>query len=355
MAIYDANGNELYSEKNPLYDLEDIRTDRLLVWHDEFDKPTIDTSKWTNVYGDYRGYCWNSSDPMRNRATGDGMSYWTAKDYPNAVSDYSGAYICTNNLFEFRYGLIETKMRFPNASPHHTTFWTLGACSETISRGDSSLYDMDKGVKFPSCGEIDIAEFDNGTAGARTHWSTGGFDTTSTVTTGGNVASLTNSPTDWHIYGCEWTATTISFYVDRVLAGTWSVSNATVNSWNPFKIPHYLIFNCISALSGAISWNIAKTDVAWVRVYAPQYVTEYITETAISISATLSISVGDRTYLEPTFTPENPSDMTIRWESGNTEICTCYGGMVIGVGAGTTIVKAVTKHGCTAFCVVTVS
>jgi beta-glucanase (GH16 family) len=354
MATYNINGN-IISPDDYLLGLEGLLTDRLLIWHDEFDAPQIDTEKWSNVYGNYRNYNWNSKDMMRNISSGKGMSLWTAKDHPNEVSDYSGAYITTDNKFEFRYGRIEAKMRFTNASPHHVTFWTLGACEETINTGEKSMYDNTKGVKFPSCGEIDIAEYNNGTVGARTHWATNGFDTETTAAQGGNINSLTSTPSEWHIYACEWTADTISFYVDGVQKGTWDTSNATVNGWNPFKIPHFLIFNCISSLGGTINWDIAKTDVAWVRVYAPLGVTEYITETAITIPTTLSIAVGERSYLTPTFTPENPSDMTIRWESYNENVAICYGGMVTGIGAGSTMVKATTRHGCVAFCKVTVS
>lgn len=353
MALYNYLG-ERFTQDYDTSVLEDLQEDRLLIWHDEFKSPTIDTNKWSNIYGNYRDYNWNSQDMMRNISSGDGMSFWTAKDYPNSVSDYSGAYISTKGLFEFQYGRIEAKIRFPSATPHHTTFWTLGACGETLSVSETDLYDATKGVLFPSCGEIDIAEYDNGTVGARTHWSSDGFDT-DTYASGGNVLSLTSNPADWHIYACEWTETAITFYVDETQMGTWSISNATVSGWNPFMHPHYLILDCISALSGTITWDVAKTDVAWIRVYAPEDVTEYIEETAISIDSTLSISVGDRSWLEPTFTPEIPSDMTIRWESGNEEICTCHGGMVIGVGVGTTIVKAVSKHGLTAFCTVTVT
>lgn len=353
MAIYDINGNPLVYDD--LSNLEDLLTDRLLIWHDEFDTVNLDTDKWSNVYGNYRNYNWNSKDMMRNIASGGGMSFWTAKDYPNEVSNFSGAYIHTNNKFEFRYGRIEAKMRFPSASPHHTTFWTLGACGEVLSTGETSLYNDTSGVKFPSCGEIDIAEFDNGSVGARTHWATNGFDETAMAATGGNIASLTDSPTSWHIYSCEWTDQEIKFYVDGVEKGSWYVANATVNDWNPFRIPHYLIFDCISALNGTITWDVAKTDVKWVRVYAPVGVTEYIKETNLSIPVTLSISVNQRSYLEPTFTPSNPSDMTIEWQSGNENVCTCYGGMVIGIGTGTTIVSAKTRHGFTAFCKVTVS
>jgi len=349
--IYDINGKVIIQEET----LEDLLPDRLLIWHDEFDQPTIDLTKWKNVYGDYRGYNWNSEDIMRNISSGKGMSFWTAKDYPKEYTDFSGAYICTNNLFEFRYGRIEAKIRFPSATPHHTTFWTLGACDDVISTGEDTRYDESKGVKFPSCGEIDIAEYDNGTVGARMHWDSNGFDHDNGYASGGNVASLTSTPSDWHIYACEWTESSIKFYVDGVLKGTWDTSNATVNGWNPFKIPHYLVLDCISALSGTINWDIAKTDVKWVRVYAPVGVTEYIKETAISIPATASISVGQRYYLDQTFTPANPSDMTLKWESYNPDIATCYGGMVIGVSAGTAIIKVTTRHNCVAFCKVTVS
>lgn len=349
--IYNLSGSVVVAGDSVL---EDLLPNRLLVWHDEFLEPVIDETKWSNVYGNYRGYNWNSKDIMRNISSGDGMSFWTAKDYPKEYTDFSGAYISTNNKFEFRYGRIEAKIRFPSATPHHTTFWTLGACEEVISVGEDAQYDESKGVHFPSNGEIDIAEYDNGTVGARMHWASDGFDGT-TYTSGGNINSLTNTPSDWHIYSCEWTADKIVFYVDGVQKGTWNTSNAKVGDWNPFQIPHFLVLDCISALDGTINWDIAKTDCKWVRVYAPVGVTEYIKETAISIPATASISVGQRYYLDQTFTPANPSDMTLKWESYNPDIATCYGGMVIGVFAGTAIIKVTTRHNCVAFCKVTVS
>ena len=350
--LYNIDGNVIIKGDTVL---EDLLPNRLLIWHDEFSEPIIDSTKWKNVYGDYRGYNWNSKDVMRNISSGDGMSFWTAKDFPKQYADFSGAYISTNNLFEFRYGRIEAKLRFPSATPHHTTFWTLGACEEVISIGEDSRYDESKGVKFPSNGEIDIAEYDNGSVGARVHWSSNGFDHDDGYVTGGNIASLTSTPSNWHIYACEWTENAITFYVDGVQKGTWNTSNGKVGDWNPFQIPHFLVLDCISALGGTITWDIAKTDCKWIRVYAPVGVTEFIKETAISIPDTVSISVGQRYYLTPTFTPTNPSDMTIKWESYNEEVATCYGGMIIGISSGTTIIKATTKHNCVAFCKVTVA
>jgi uncharacterized protein YjdB len=111
----------------------------------------------------------------------------------------------------------------------------------------------------------------------------------------------------------------------------------------------------VFSIGNTPTWDVAQTDVAWVRVYAPTSVTEYIAETGISIDATASISVGERKWLEPSFTPSNPSDMTLKWLSHNEEIVTCYGGMLIGVASGTTYVQCTTKHGYTALCKVTVS
>lgn len=349
--IYDIDGNQIY----PLSDTEglsDLLPNRLLVWHDEFKTSEIDKTKWWNVYSkDY------AKDLRLVTATGDGLQYRTIKDYrPNSGQAYSSPELFTTGLFDFMYGRIEAKIKFPNANPHHSTFWTLGSNYIRIPVEEGVVYDGTKGVSFPSCGEIDIAEFDNGSVGARTHWSSGGFDTSSNYQTGGNINSLNSSPTDWHIYSCEWTDESITFYVDGVQKGSWDTSNSVVNGWNPFKHPHSIILNCIPAATGTPTWDIAQTEVAFVRVYAPADVTEYIPETAISIPSSASIAVGERHWLgTPTFTPSNPSDMTVKWLSHNEGIVTCYGGMLIGVSAGTTYVQATSKRGFTSLCKVTVS
>lgn len=349
--VYDINGNPLIDDDSTSC-LEDLLPGRLLIWHDEFNKPEIDETKWMHIYSkDY------AKDLRLVTETGNGLTYRTIKDYrPNSGQAYSSPELMTNGLFEFMYGRIEAKIKFPSNNPYHSTFWTLGANFERLSVQEGQTYDETKGVLFPSCGEIDIAECDNATVGARTHWSSGGFDTTSAYQTGGNISTLTATPTEWHIYSCEWTDSSITFYVDGVQKGTWNTSNATVNGWNPFNHPHFIILNCIPAVSGTPSWDIAQTQVKWVRVYAPSNVTEKIVETEISIPSAKSISVGERSWLgTPTFTPPNPSDMTVEWLSHNDDIVTCYGGMLIGVSVGTTYVQAKSKHGYVSLCKVTVS
>ncbi len=358
MSVYDVDGN-IICPADDTEDLEDLIPNRLLVWHDEFRDSKVDTDKWNHVYG--RGststYMTYAENLAKVTEVADGLSYKAIKDYPKPSDgiNYSCAYLNTLKRFEFMYGRIEAKMRFPSQSPHHSTFWTLGSCVQRESVSQFVTWKSDEGVLFPSCGEIDIAEYNDGSVGARTHWSSGGFDTENVYQTGGNIASLTTTPTSWHIYSCEWTNSSITFYVDGVQKGSWNTSNGAVSGWNPFNHPHFLILNCIVSLSGEQSWDIAQTDVAWVRVYAPVGITEYIPETGISIDSVASISVGERKWLEPTFTPANPSDMTLNWLSHNENIVTCYGGMLIGMSAGTTFVQCTTKHGYTALCKVTVS
>lgn len=352
--VYDIDGNPLVTGGGESTEgLEDLLTDRLLIWHDEFNKPEIDKTKWNNIGSvDYA----EDLDLVAN--SNHGLQYRAIKDYRkgNNNKPWSSAYLSTSNLFEFKYGRLEAKIKFTSEAVHHSTFWTLGANFERLSNGDGVAYDETKGVLFPSCGEIDIAEFHNGTVGCRTHWSSDGLDATTNYSTGGNIADITSTPSDWHIYACEWTEESIGFYVDGVHKTSFRLPGATVNGYNPFMHPHFIILNCVSATAGAPQWDIAETQVAWVRVYAPVGVTEKVVETAISIQATETLAVGERKWLgTPTFTPSNPSDMTVRWLSHNDDIVTCNGGMLIGVSAGTTFVQAISKHGYTALCKVTVT
>lgn len=356
--IYNYTGDVIIPESE-LEGLEDLQPNRLLIWHDEFNGNEIDKQKWYWVIGS--GTTNQNLVYAKNidkvASVHGGLTYRCIKDNPNIGNnfEYSSAYLCTKNLFEFMYGRVEAKIKFPSLSNHHTTFWTLGANNYKKETGEFTPWDGNAGVKFPSCGEIDIAEFNDNSVGARMHWASDGFDGTA-YASGGNVDSLTNTPNDWHIYAAEWDASKIEFFVDGVSKGSWDTSNANVNGWNPFNHPHYIILNCIISLDGNASWDVAETNVAWVRVYAPKNVTEYITETGISISASESIAIGERKWLgTPIFTPSNPSDMTVNWLSHNEDIVTCYGGMLIGIGAGTTYVQANSKHGHTIFCKVTVS
>ena len=348
---YDVNGLEVFS-KSP--DLPDIVEGRTLIWHDEFDGNTLDNSKWNKYWG-LSSY--NTIYPLDNSEVAkvsDGqLDFSSIKNYPYSNADYSSAYIHTRERFEFRYGLIEAKIKFSSESIYHATLWTLGANSYRLCTNEDVAWDSTVGMNFPSCGEIDIAEaYDNSKVEACTHWSDRKDGTAYNSST---VRRLTSDPDEWHIYGCEWTDTTISFYCDRVLIGSWNISNAITNGYNPFTLPHYLIFNCLPKLNGTPTGNDVHHYCQWVRVYAP--VGETLTEaTAISLDqSTMNLSVGEIGYLTQTFTPSYVSDMTTFWTTSDPSVCTCYGGKIIAKGSGSAIVTATSKNGYSASCTVTVS
>ena len=357
--VYDVNGNQLSQaydiDGNELLSgLDDLLPNRLLIWHDEFDGTAVDSEKWDHEFGYYNAnryymykddlahnaYCENSILHINNK-----------KDSTMPNTSWTGAFIHTNNLFEFRYGMIEAKMKFPtNTNVYHSTFWTLGANYERICDVDTTG-DETKGVLPSTCGEIDIAEADNGTVTTTKHWAT---PSTNSHKNGGH-ATITSDSANWHIYGCEWTEDTISIYLDRVLINTWNVSNATTEGFNAFRLPHFLMINQNPALSGTQTQDFLETLVDWVRVYAPVGVTNYIEETGISIESAISLSAGDTHLLTGVFTPSNPSDMTLLWESDDPSVAICYGGKVTAISAGTAHITCRTKHGYTATCTVTVS
>lgn len=345
---YDIEQNDLLSG------LDDIVPGRLLVWHDEFDGSVVDSQKWGHLYGYYPAYRYYmyQNDLSHNAFCQDGsLHYNNIKDSDMPLTDWTGAFIWTNNLFEFRYGLIEAKMKFPDNPVYHSTLWTMGAGYERIC-SPNEVTDASKGFLWASCGEIDIAEADNGTVSTTKHWADN-LETNHHVS--GGHAELTSDAAGWHIYGCEWTEDYIKVYCDRILKGTFAISDADVGAFNAFRRPHFLMFNQLPQLNGTQTQNSLETQVDWVRVYAPVGVTEYIEETAVSIPASVSLAVGDTHLLTPEFTPSNPSDMTVNWVSSNESVAICYGGKITAIAQGTATITATSKHGKTASCAVTIA
>ena len=357
---YNISGNVLLSafdlEKNDLLSgLEDIVPGRLLVWHDEFDGSVVDSQKWDHLYGyytSYRYYMYQNNLAHNAFCQNGNLHYNNIKDSDMPLSDWTGAFIWTNNLFEFRYGLIEAKIKFPDNSSYHSTLWTMGAGYERICYPDA-IADSSKGLTWATCGELDIAEADNGTVTSTKIWKDSGGQT---VYRG--QATITEDGANWHIYGCEWTEDYIKVYCDRVLKGTFEVSEANVGTFNAFRRPHFLILNQLpqSIGGGAQGQDYLETQVAWVRVYAPEGVTEIIPDTALALdSASLSMSVGDTHLLTGLFTPSNPTDMTLTWVSSNPSVAIVYGGKVTALASGTATITATTKNGHTATCSVNVA
>lgn len=333
---------------------DSLRKDRVLVWHDEFNTPTV-SEKWDNLSGAYNQNYY-MGDVNKNAFCMDNSLHLTnLKDYPTENFDYSGAFLLTNKKFDFRYGLIEAKIKFPDNYEHfHSTLWMIGSSFEWNS-GDTN-----KGMRWPKCGEIDIAECDDNIVNSTVHW--GETEDASSEQANHVVNSYgSGKRSGWHIYSLEWTSTGLSFYCDGQLFSGIPLSRYDISGgFNAFKRSMYFALNQNPHnVKNPRQWSTLDeitTEVAWIRVYAPAGVTPTIPTTATLSETSLSMNLGDSVDLDVTFdNDETVIDRTVVWESYNEDVATFHGGRVIATGVGTTFVACTHKYGARALCKVVVS
>ena len=223
-----------------------------LVWSDEFNGTSVDTSTWNFETG---GNGWGNNEQeyyqAANATESNGYLVIAAKKETIGSNGYTSARMTTQNKKEFTYGKIEARIALPVGQGLWPAFWLLGSDINTVS--------------WPACGETDIMEHINtdsliyGTI----HWDNNGH-----VQYGGNTAT---SPSDFHIYSVTWNETAIRWYVDSVEYKEANIQN-NINSTQEFHKPFFIILNL--AVGG--NWpgqNIddakmpASMYVDYVRVY----------------------------------------------------------------------------------------
>ncbi len=221
-----------------------------LVWADEFNGNSIDTTVWNFETG---GNGWGNHEKeyyQKNNATiENGNLVITAKKETVGANYYTSSRMTTQAKKEFTYGKVEARIKIPVGQGLWPAFWMLGSDINTIN--------------WPACGETDIMEHINADSiiYGTIHWDNNGH-----VQDGGNTNS---TPSDFHVYGVEWTATSIRWYVDSV---TYHTSDITTNSTEEFHLPFFILFNL--AVGGDWPGQTvdnsklpAKMYVDWVRVY----------------------------------------------------------------------------------------
>lgn len=197
-----------------------------LCWSDEFDGSTLDVSTWTPEIG---GWGWGNNEwqyytsNSNNINVSNGSLKITAVQENYNGSNYTSARLITNNNFEFQYGKVEARMKLPMGQGIWPAFWMLGANIENVG--------------WPECGEIDIMEHINNetqTHGTM-HWNNNGH-----AYIGGSTP--VSDPTQYHVYGVEWDAFKVRFYVDDVFYYQFNYIN-NPNSEAIFTKPFFLLLN----------------------------------------------------------------------------------------------------------------
>ncbi len=226
-----------------------------LVWSDEFDGSSVDTSKWVFETGNNGG--WGNSEleyyQAANATVAGGILAITAKKEDVGGFHYTSTRMKTAGKYSFTYGKVEAKIKIPKGQGLWPAFWMLGA-------NIGSVY-------WPNCGEIDIMEHintDNVCYGTM-HWNSGnGHVSYGLNTTVSNIS-------DWHIYTVEWTTTDIIWLVDGFQYCNGNITN-NINNTGAFHQPFFILLNM--AVGG--SWPgspdsstpfPAQYQIDYVRVY----------------------------------------------------------------------------------------
>ena len=217
------------------------RGDWVMVWNDEFDTGTAPSpKKWGYEEGLIRNneLQYYTKGRAENARIEGGALVITGRREDYRGSRYTSASLNTKGRFEFTYGKVEVRAKFPTGRGTWPAIWLLG--------------DESKGG-WPRCGEIDIME-NVGFDPAKIHFTvhTGAFN-------GAQGTQKTNAVVrdrpweDYHRYGIIWTHERIEFFLDGEKVSEFANDGLGVDHW-PFDSPEYLILNL--ALGG--NWGGKK-------------------------------------------------------------------------------------------------
>ena len=347
---------EYVSSGEDTSNLEGLLKDRLLVWHDEFDGQTLDTSKWryaTHNSGGSEQQAYTVARRENVRLENSNLILEAKKDGYVSGWTWSSGRIDTSGLAGFKYGRLEAKLKYDVVSGAFPAFWTIGTCAYYPTGTDIHGVKKSLGTQWAQNGEIDMFEG----RGTNAEIAQGGWYNQDDGK--GNLQLMFGrkniDASQYHVYAVEWTETTMIAYIDGVETGRQNISD--IKSWHR---PMYIILNMAVGSTGGYPTDDCtsmKMEVDWVRVYAPVGVTAKEEVQSISLSQNnVSFNVGDDPI--DVYYSVNPStawDNNVNYESNNPNVATVYGSRITPVGVGTCKITARATNGVTATINVTVA
>jgi beta-glucanase (GH16 family) len=233
-----------------------------LVWSDEFDQPTLNSSNWNvevNNFGGYNNELQYYTNRPENVRIENGNLVIEARKETYLGREYTSGRLNSSNKKSWQYGKIEAKMKLPYGNGMWPAFWMMGNSGNWPANGEIDIMELVGGNKCGSeCG-------DNKTHGYA-WWSDNGDKSAGTqapILASGKYAD------DYHVFAVEWTATSIKWSIDGNVFYTLNTSSAAMSE---FQQPFYLLLNV--AVGGdwpgspdASTVFPQKMLVEYVRVY----------------------------------------------------------------------------------------
>ncbi len=238
-----------------------------LVWSDEFNGTSLDTTNWTLETGG-GGFGNNELEYYTNGQnltfTGSEMIINARQENPAGYTCWYGACTYTSSRMksagkrEFKYGRIEARLQIPYSQGLWPAFWMLGNNIGTAG--------------WPGSGEIDIME-NIGKEPNILHGTVHGPNYSGSNGIGGPYTLPSGQYHDaYHVYAVEWEENVMRWYMDNVLYFTLTKSTVETRGQWVFDHPFFIIMNV--AVGGAWPGNPDGTTVMpqqmkvdYVRVY----------------------------------------------------------------------------------------
>lgn len=249
-----------------------------VVWSDEFNGSSIDSSTWTYDVGNQgwgNGQFEYDTAQAENSYTANGSLVIEAYRTNYWGNSFTSARLLTQGRFAFKYGNLEARIKVPNtANGLWPAFWMMGNNAGAI--------------QWPDCGEVDIMEMGS-SAGIAANTQQELIDCALHYADASgnavNVASWLTAPEnlslDYHLYQMSWTPTNLTFSLDGVPYGSWNITGVSMFQQPMFMIANLAIGGYDPSYTGiyspgAVTASLpAQLDVDYIRVTANPYTQLY--------------------------------------------------------------------------------
>ena len=231
-----------------------------LVWADEFDGTSLDLDKWSHFLGpnpannELQYY----TDLSTNLQVSGGTLRIIAREESYMGYNYTSARIRSRNLFDFRYGKVEVRLKVPPGQGLWPACWMMPT---------EQWYGI-----WPASGEMDIMENlgqQTDVAYGTAHWQAA--DGTHQYNTGSANSGTPDLADTFHLFTFEWSPDTLTWLLDGVQFHQITAADVAPAQW-PFHRLFHLILNL--AVGGdwpgppdATTPFPATFEVDYVRVY----------------------------------------------------------------------------------------
>ena len=203
-----------------------------LIWSDEFNGTTINSSNWTYDLGN-GGFGNNELENYTNRPENarieNGMLVIEARRENLGGSAYTSARLKTQGLRNFGVNTwVEARIQTPQGQGIWPAFWMLGSSISSVG--------------WPSCGEIDIMEIQGQNPSVNfgtMHWAN---NDGSHASFGGTFNSSTSLAAGFHTFAISRTTTAIKWYVDGMQYHEGNIAGG-INSTSEFQGQFFILLN----------------------------------------------------------------------------------------------------------------